>query len=346
MSAKRDYYEVLGVGRDANPKEIKSQYRKLALKFHPDRKKSAEAPEHFKEISEAYAVLSDAEKRQLYDQQGHAGVDNQYTREDIFDRGGGFDIFENIFGGGFGGGPAQQQGGNLLREVDVTLEEMAEGKNIRFSIDKDVLCNACSGSGCAPGTRKERCKSCRGTGQVQTTRTMGFASFRTVTTCRKCGGSGYRVKTPCKKCRGAGRHPGSKPISFNIPRGAEAGDYLIRGEGHEIPDGINGDLIVRLQMKPHKYFRRDGANIYFDHHIDIVDAILGGKFTIPTLKGTTSFKVDAGSQSNTIKELRGKGLPNFNGWGSGSMYVRVVVDIPKRINRQQKELLQKFRQAG
>ncbi len=349
MSAKRDYYEVLGVGRDAEADEIKSQYRKLALKFHPDRNKSADAPEHFKEIAEAYAVLSDPEKRQLYDQRGHKGVDDQYTREDIFGGGGFDDIFQNIFGGGFGRGfgGAEQQAEALFKEVEVTLEEVAQGKRINLDVDKDVLCDGCSGSGCAPGTKKERCEVCGGSGQTQTTRNVGFTSFRTVTPCRRCQGSGYYIMHPCKKCRGVGRHRGRKVVTFDVPPGAEQADYLLRGSGHEMPNGRNGDLIVRLHMKPHKYFRRDGFDIYFDHHIDIVDAILGGKFKVPTLKGgTTSLNIDAGSQPNTIIKLRGKGLPKSNAWGSGDMYARVVVDIPRKINKRQKELLFQFKDAA
>lgn len=347
MSAKRDYYEVLGIGRDAEANEIKSQYRKLALKFHPDRNKSTDAAEHFKEIAEAYAVLSDPEKRQLYDRQGHKGVDGQYTREDIFGGSGFEDIFQNIFGGGFGQGFGgdQQQGGTMLREVAVTLEEVARGKRMHLDVDKDVLCSACSGSGCASGTRRETCRSCSGSGQTQTTRNMGFASFRTMAPCRSCRGKGFKIMTPCRSCRGIGIYNDRKTVEFDIPAGAEPADYLIQGQGNEVPDGRNGDLVVRLRMKPHKYFRRDGADIYFDHHIDIVDAVLGGKFKIPTLKDTTSLNVDSGSQSNTIIKLRSKGLPKVNAWGSGDMYVRLIVDIPKKISKHQKELLLKFRDA-
>lgn len=346
MSAKRDYYEVLGIGKDANADEIKSQYRKLALKFHPDRNKSADAAEHFKEIAEAYGVLSDPEKRQLYDQQGHRGVDSQYTREDIFGGGGFDDIFQNIFGGfgrGFGGG--RQQGDSLLKEVELTLEELAQGKRIHLDVEKDVLCNTCSASGCAPGTKRETCRYCNGSGQRQTTRNMGFTSFRTVMPCRDCKGRGFVIKTPCRDCKGAGQYRGTKAVDFDIPAGAEPADYMIEGEGHEVPNGINGNLVVRLHMKPHKYFRRDGADIYFDHHIDIVDATLGGKFKIPTLKDSASLNVDSGSQSNTILKLRGKGLPRVNAWGNGDMYVRLIVDIPKKINKRQRELLLKFRDA-
>ncbi|MEM3169616.1 MAG: DnaJ domain-containing protein, partial [Candidatus Nitrosotenuis sp.] len=241
MSAKRDYYEVLGVSKSDSADTIKSQYRKLALKFHPDRNKSPEAAEHFKEISEAYAVLSDPEKRKLYDQYGHAGLEGRYSTEDIFQgaRGnfddifsnfgfGGFDsIFESLFGRGGFGGFARQRGADILYETSVTLEDVFRGKRLDIEVKKNIDCGDCKGSGCAPGTRPETCPSCRGQGQVRITRNMGFSTFVTVQPCTKCNGEGKFIPKPCSTCKGTGKTKGTKKLSFDIPPGIDSGDYVI-----------------------------------------------------------------------------------------------------------------------
>lgn len=346
MSAKRDYYEVLGVERGAGPDQIKSQYRKLALKFHPDRNKSKDAAEHFKEISEAYAVLSDPGKRQVYDTGGHEGVSGRYSREDMFRGRGGFeDIFQNIFGGGFAS-QETPRGEDVMHQISVTLEEVAQGKPVFLKVNKEMICDSCRGSGCASGTTRSRCGACGGRGQVQKSRNMGFASFMTTSICGRCRGSGFTIERPCGRCRGAGRRRGTSPVSFQMPRGIEDGDYIVRGQGHEVPGGESGDLIVRVRVEPHRTFRRDGADIYFDHHLSISDAILGGKFTVHTLEGAETLKVDSGSQPNTIIRMRGKGLPRLNSGRRGDLYARVVVDIPKKLSRRQKELLREFDEAG
>lgn len=352
MAAKRDYYEVLGVSRDANPDEIKSQYRKLALKFHPDRNKSGEAAEHFKEITEAYAVLSDPQKRGLYDSGGHDGVSGRYSQEDIFSgMGSSFsDMFQNMFGGGgfdiFGGGEGHARGGDILHEVSVDLEDVAKGKDIRMTLNKEVACSGCHGSGCAPGSSKKRCGKCRGQGQVRHVNRMGFTSFVSVAPCRECRGTGAVNQRPCRECRGMGRRRGSKNISFSIPKGVVDGNYRIPGEGNEVPDGTNGDLIVRVTVRPHPSFNRDGTDLHYDKRITMAEAALGGKFTVPTLDGQETIKVDAGSQPNTIIKIGGKGLPRMNSWGRGDMYARLVVEIPKKLNKRQKELLKEFEEAG
>lgn len=350
MAAKRDYYEVLGVSRTAGTDEIKSQYRKLALKFHPDRNKSNTAQEHFKEITEAYAVLSDTQKRSVYDQSGHAGVNGQYSQEDIFSGSGFGDIFQNIFSGGFdpfGGGRRQDRGQDIMREVTVDLEDVLHGKTIHMSLDKEVACNGCNGSGCTPGTTRRRCRTCQGHGQIRKTRQMGFASFVVMDTCPKCRGNGAITEHPCNRCRGSGHTRGTQSIEFEIPKGSETADYRIGGEGHEIPGGVNGDLIVRLQVRRHPVFRRDGSDLHYDHHVSMVDAALGGKFDIPLLGGgKTTVKVDAGTQPNFITTIRGKGLPKDGKWGGrGDMHARIVVDIPKKLSRKQKRLLEEFRYA-
>ncbi len=358
MSAKRDYYEVLGVSKSSSVDEIKKQYRKLALKFHPDRNKSKEAPEHFKEISEAYAVLSDTEKRQLYDQHGHAGVDGRYSSEDIFQgargdfsdifgrSGGGFDsIFESIFGRG-GGGFSQQRGSDILYETSVTLEDVLHGKKMEIDLQKQIQCDVCNGSCCKPGTNKKTCSTCNGQGQVRQTRNMGFASFVTAGPCPTCNGQGSMVETPCPTCNGQGKKKGSKKVTFEIPPGIDSGDYTVPEEGNEVPDGSNGDLIVRIRVQPHLKFNRDGKDIFYDQDVSMVDATLGCEIVVPTLEGTEKIKVDSGSQPNTIIKLKGKGVSHINSRGTGDQYVRIVVNIPKKLNKHQKNLLDEFQKLN
>ena len=367
MSAKRDYYEVLGVSKDTQLNEIKSQYRKLALKFHPDRNKSSEAAEHFKEISEAYAVLSDTKKRQLYDQHGHAGVDGRYSTEDIF-RGaganfddvfsdlfgrrggrttGGFDsIFQNLFGGraqGFGGFGGQR-GSDLLHETFVSLEDVLHGKRMELDLQKNVDCPDCNGSGCFPGTSKIKCLDCGGQGQVRMSRNMGFSTFVTVQPCGKCGGRGMMIEKPCKKCR-SGKVKGTKHISFELPAGIDNGDYVISGEGESVLDGVSGDLIIRVNVQPHPKFKRDGRDIFFDAQISMMDASLGKNLEVPTLDGFSKITVESGSQPNTITKLKGKGLPGRGFRGRGDQYVRLVVNIPKKLSKDQKDLLKELQDS-
>ena len=364
MSSKRDYYEVLGVSKSVSPNEIKSQYRKLALKFHPDRNKSPEAAEHFKEISEAYAVLSDPGKRKLYDQYGHAGVDGKYTTEDIFrgasanfddifsdlfGRGGSFEsIFDNLFGrGGFGGfgGFRRQKGADLLYETSITLDDVLHGKHMEIDVQRDVDCKSCNGSGCAPGTSKISCSSCNGQGQIRHSRHMGFSTFVTVEPCRKCRGQGKLIEKPCNNCKGRGKTKGIRHIPIDIPPGIDNGDYTIPGEGESIPDGINGDLIVRIKVLPHPKFKRDGPDIFYDAQITMIDAALGITIEVPTLEKLEKIKVEPGCQPNTIVKLKGKGLPRQNKSGRGELFVRMVVDIPKKLNKHQKNILEEFKKT-
>ena len=358
MAAKRDYYEVLGVSKTTPINEIKSQYRKLALKFHPDRNKSKEAPEHFKEISEAYAVISDPEKKEIYDQYGHAGVDGRYSTDDIFQgasanfsdifgrSGGGFDsIFESIFGRGGGFGERQQRGSDLLYQTLITLEDVLSGKKMEIELKKIIECNICNGSGCKPGTNLKTCNTCNGQGQVRKSRSMGFASFVTVEPCSSCRGKGSIIETPCSECKGSGKKKGTKKITFDIPPGVDNGDYTIPNEGDEIPGGINGDLIVRIRVQPHQNFKRDSADIFYDQNISMIDAALGRKVTVPILNGTEKIKIDSGIQPNTIIKLKGKGLPRMNSRGRGDQYVRVVVNIPKKLSKHQQNLLEEFQNS-
>jgi len=361
MSAKRDYYEVIGVSKSAPSSEVKSQYRKLALKFHPDRNKSKDAAEHFKEISEAYAVLSDPEKRKLYDQHGHAGVDGRYSTEDIFQgASGNFDnIFSDIFGGSGGGfssifdtffgqgrgsgfGFSQQKGSDVLYETSVTLEDVLHGKKMEIDMKKTIECDSCNGSGCMPGSDKIRCSSCNGQGRVRKSRQMGFASFVTVEACKSCRGQGTIIEKPCKDCKGNGKKQGIKHLSFDLPPGIDSGDYVISGEGEFMSGGVNGDLIVRVRVNPHPKFNRDDKDIFYDHEISMIEATLGKEIIVPTLEGSEKLKVEQGSQPNTIIKLKGKGLPHLNSRGRGDQYVRIVVNVPKKLNKHQKNLLQEF----
>jgi len=361
MSAKRDYYEVLGVDKSSSPDEIKSQYRKLALKFHPDRNKSPDAQEHFKEISEAYAVLSDSSKRQLYDQHGHEGVDGRYSTEDIFRgaggnfndifndlfggqgrRGGGFgSVFENMFGGG---GFGRSRGNDLLHECYITLEDVLHGKQIELDLQKFVDCPDCDGTGCKPGSSKSTCKDCGGHGQVRVRKNMGGFLLETVQPCRKCQGRGEIIEDPCKTCQ-RGKVKGTKHVSFNLPSGIDNGDYVIQGEGESIPDGDTGDLIVRVRVEPHKLYRRDGIDLYCDARISMVDASLGTEINVKTLEHTEKLKIESGTQPNSILKIKSQGLPSQNSNRRGDLFVRVVVEIPKKLSKQQKSLLDEFQNS-
>ena len=356
MAAKRDYYEVLGVSKTSSLDELKSQYRKLALKFHPDRNKSSEAAEHFKEISEAYAVLSDPEKRQVYDQHGHAGVDGRYSTDDIFHgaqggfgdmfgQGGFGSIFESIFGQGQSFANNSQRGSDILYRTSITLEDVLHGKNMEIDLDKDITCDVCNGIGCKPGTNRSTCKTCNGHGQIRKSRNIGIASFITQEMCSACLGQGSTIGNPCSKCNGNGRIKGSQKISFKIPLGVTDGDYVISGKGNEAPQGTNGDLILRISVQPHKFFKRDGMDIFYDHDVSMVSATLGCDILVPTLEGTEKIKVDSGSQPNTIIKLRGKGVPHINSYGRGDQYVRIVVNIPKKLNKRQKQILDDFQRS-
>ena len=349
MAAKRDYYEVLGVTKTSSSDEIKQQYRKLALKFHPDRNQSSEAGEHFKEISEAYAVISDPEKKQIYDQHGHAGVDGRYSSEDIFQgaQGAGFDsVFESIFGRNGGGfGFNQQRGSDLLYETFVTLEDVLHGKKVEINLQKQIQCDICNGSGSKPGTNKKTCVTCNGQGQIRQTRNMGFASFVTAVPCSACRGQGSIIETPCSECKGQGKKRGSKTVTFDIPPGIDSGDYTVSNEGNEIPDGVNGDLIVRVRVQPHSKFNRDGKDIFYDQDVSMIDAALGCEIIVPTLEGTEKIKVDSGSQPNTIIKLKGKGVAHINSRGKGDQFVRIVVNVPKKLSKHQKNLLNEFRKT-
>jgi molecular chaperone DnaJ len=350
---KRDYYEILGVSRNSSKDEIKNAYRKLALQYHPDRNKASDAEEKFKEISEAYAVLSDDEKRQRYDQLGHSGIDSRYTPEDIFrgvdfgdifrDLGfGGFDSIFDIFFGGRGRqayGP--QRGADLRFDMEISLEEVAGGMRTQIDVPRIERCNVCNGSGAQPGTSPQTCSNCQGTGQIQHSRTSGFARFVQIEPCDKCHGRGVVIESPCRECHGTGNVHRTRKISVRIPPGIESGTSLrMEGEGESGPDdGPPGDLYVVVYVRPHELFERDGDDLITSTTINIAQAALGGEVEVPTLDSRARLKIPPGTQTGTIFRLKGKGLPRMKGFGHGDELIRVVVTVPRKLTSKQKTLL-------
>jgi molecular chaperone DnaJ len=358
MSGKRDYYEVLGVSRESSKEEIKAAYRKLALQYHPDKNKSPEAEEKFKEISEAYAVLSDDEKRRQYDLYGHAGIDSRYTQEDIF-RGvdfdeifrgfgfGGFDsIFERFFGFGSGGEP--QRGRDVSTEVLLNLQEVSKGARHQIRVDRTQRCSNCNGTGAQPGTSVRTCPNCAGRGRIQQVSSAGFARLVRVVECPQCKGRGSLIQMFCKTCKGGGLVKVTRSIDIEIPPGVEDGSTLrLRGEGDLAdPNSPPGDLYVVIRVQQDPRFERDGPDLYHNLEIGFVRAALGTTVTVPTLDGPAELRIPAGTQSGTTFRLRGKGLPKMNGWGRGDIFVRVMVKIPTNLNQKQKELLRELERSG
>jgi len=356
MTNKRDYYEVLDVPKDASKQEIKRTYRKLALKYHPDRNKSPDAEEKFKEISEAYAVLSDDEKRSQYDQFGHAGISGRYTWEDIYrstdfesifrDLGfGGFgSIFDMLFGGRGRRRNGPRQGADLRSYVEITLEEAAFGIEKELEVPGFDVCESCHGSGLKAGTNSQRCPKCKGTGEIRYTKNFGGMYFTQVQPCDACGGRGVPLKNLCPVCKGTGATQSIHQIKLKIPAGIEDG-YSLRllGEGKPgFKGGPRGDLYVVVHVKPHKLFERRGDDILYEAEISFPEAALGTKISVPTLNGEAKLKVPEGTQSRTIFRLRGKGLPHLHGWGKGDQFVNVVVRTPTELTKQQKKLLKEL----
>ncbi len=355
MSEKRDYYEVLGVSKTASKDQIKDAYRKLALQYHPDRNKAADAEEKFKEISEAYAVLSDDDKRAQYDHLGHAGFDQRYTTEDIF-RGADFDsIFRDLGGMGirdifsffFGGGGFRDRatrGRDLGYDLEITLEDAAKGVEKSIAINRIEKCDLCEGSGAAPNTSPKRCSRCNGAGRIQTTTRNGFGLFMRVTPCPTCGGRGKIIEKPCPRCRGGGLTEKQRKITVNIPPGIGEGYQLrLAGEG-EAASGAEapGDLYVLIHVAPHPHFKRYVDDLLYSLTIGFAQAALGTEVQIPTLEGNTTLRIQPGTQPGEVVRLRGKGMPRFRGYGKGDMQVRVEVSVPKKLTNQQRALLEQL----
>ena len=338
--SKRDYYEVLGVGREASDQEIKSAYRKLALKFHPDRNAgNKDAEEKFKEAAEAYSVLADADKRAAYDRFGHAGVAGA--------GGPGFDptIFQgfgdDIFGMGAGGrrgGP--QRGADLRYDLEIAFEESARGLETSIQVPRQETCDTCRGTGAAPGSSPSICPHCSGRGQIRYQ--QGF--FTVAQTCRQCGGSGRIITRPCTECRGAGQVAHERKLSVRIPAGIASGQRLrLYGEGEAgAAGGPPGDLYVVVHVQDHPVFRRDGDDLFCRVPVTFPVLALGGKIEVPTLDGPEPLEIPNGTQSGHVFQLRGKGMPNVNGRGRGDLHVAVQVVTPKKLTREQRTLLEQL----
>jgi molecular chaperone DnaJ len=354
MAEKRDYYEILGVQRSASKDEIKDSYRKLAMEFHPDRNKSPEAEEKFKEISEAYAVLSDDQKRQTYDQLGHSGFDQRYKQEDIF-RGADFDsvfrdmgfgdIFRTFFGGGSGfGAERSSRGQDLAFDLEVSLEEAAKGVDKEIEIPRTERCDVCGGSGAAPGTNAKVCPRCGGAGQVQVQHRSSFGVFVQVAVCPQCRGKGRIIETPCYNCRGSGLIKKRRKITVHIPAGIDEGNQLrLRGEG-EMTDstGEPGDLYVVVHIRAHPQFIREAEDLWHVAMISYPQAALGADITVPTLEGPTTVKIHPGTQVGETITLRGKGMPRFRAYGRGNLNVRIGIAVPEKLTPQQRAALEQF----
>lgn len=347
--AKRDYYEVLGVDKNATESDIKKAYRKLARQYHPDvNPGNKEAEEKFKEITEAYEVLSDPEKRARYDQLGHAGFDPNGFGGAGFggqDFGGFGDIFDMFFGG-FGGqtrkGP--RKGSDLRFDLTIEFEEAAFGAEKTISLPRWETCSACQGSGAKKGTHAETCPRCRGTGQVAHTQRTPFGQFQTIRTCPECQGEGKVIRHPCPQCNGKGKVRKVKQVQIKIPAGVDTGSRLrMAGEGEagEL-GGPPGDLYIYISVKPHKYFERHGDDIYYELPINFVQAALGAEVEIPTLEGKVKFKIPEGVQTDTVFRLKGKGIKNIQGYGKGDQHVKIKVVTPRGLTAEQKELLRKL----
>lgn len=362
MAEKRDYYEILGIQKNASVDDIKSAYRRLALKYHPDRnpadRKGAE--EKFKELSEAYAVLSDPQKRAQYDQFGHAGIDSRYTTEDIY-RGADFssifedlgiggldlgDIFEHfgLFGGGGTRRGGRRRGSDLQYDLEITFEEAAFGTTKSFIIPRHEICQVCRGEGAAPGSSKTRCPQCGGSGQVSSSR--GFVFFSRP--CDKCHGEGTIIAKLCQKCKGTGRVVVERKISVKIPAGIESGMRLrVSGEGEAgLRGGQRGDLYVLVYVKPHEIFERHNDDIVCEVPISMVEASLGIDVEVPTLEGKVRMKVPPGTQSGKIFRLKGKGIMSLHDRLRGDEHVRIIVETPTNLNNVQRRLLEEFAKAS
>ncbi len=359
----RDFYDVLGVQKGATKDEIKAAYRKMALQYHPDRNKSPEAEERFKEISEAYAVLSDDDKRAQYDAYGREGVYQKYGQEDIFrganfqdifrdmgfGYGGGFDDILSAFfgvGGGRRGGP--RRGEDLTMHLQMKLEDVVNDSTTEVEIPRTEFCRVCGGNGAAPGTAPKKCSQCGGAGQVQRVQSTGFARFIRVETCGKCRGTGSIVETPCKECRGSGRVRVQRKIRIQVPAGVDDGHTLrLRGEGAAGEAGTPpGDLYVVVNMPEHPVFKRRESDIFVEVRVNVVEAMLGTEVRAPTLYGDVVLTVPAGTQPGTSFKVKGKGVPRLNSFGKGDEYVTVNVSVPKNLNGKQKELLRQILREG
>jgi len=368
MSSKRDYYEILGVPKNASKEEIKNVYRRLALQYHPDRNKTTGAEERFKEISEAYAVLSDDEKRKRYDTYGHLGAEEVFRGseanfDEIFkDMGfGGFrDIFDQIFGGrgvgfggtagdpfgfGFGFGGGRRKGRDILYEVELSLEEVLKGRKDEVELPKLDRCNTCGGTGASPGTKPRKCSVCNGQGQTRRIYSQNrFSTFVSLEPCKTCRGQGEIIDKPCSDCDGSGKVRRNRKIKLEIPAGVEDGVTLqLRGEGEPSETGSPGDLLIQVHVKAHPLFERlENGHLLYNLNVNFTELALGTEVRAPTLEGYEKLKIPAGTQPNTIMKIKGKGLPHYGSYGKGDQLVRINAKVPVKLNDIQKSLLKEL----
>ncbi len=365
MAEKRDYYEVLGVSKTASDDEIKKAYRKVAKKYHPDLNPGDKtAEEKFKEANEAYEVLSDSQKKARYDQFGHAGVDPNGFGGAGGGFGGGFggfggdmdfdlgDILGSMFGGGFGGfgggrraNPnAPRRGSDIQTRVTVSFEEAAKGCQRKIEVGKIVTCDSCKGSGAAAGTHAETCKQCNGSGQISVQQRTPFGVMSTVKTCPSCNGKGKVIPNPCSKCRGTGFMKQNETVEINIPAGIDDGQSMqVAGGGNKGTNGgPNGNLIIRVSVRPHPFFSRDGYDVWLDQTVTFAQAALGDTLYIPTLDGKVKFDLPAGTQPGEVFRLRSRGIQKLNQKAKGDQFVKIIVDVPRNLNSTQKDMLRKF----
>ena len=366
--SKRDYYDVLGVTKSASAEEIKKAYRKMAIKYHPDKNPGdKQAEDNFKEAAEAYEILSNPEKKQRYDHYGHAGVGGAagggygggggMNMDDIFSQfgdifgGGGGSPFESFFGGGGGG---QQRGGrrvakgtNLRIKVKLTLEEIANGTEKKIKVNKQVTCKTCDGSGAKDRSSISTCKTCGGSGAVRRVTNTILGQMQTSSTCPTCNGSGQQITAKCNSCHGEGIVRGEETITINIPAGVSDGMQLsMSGKGNAAPHGgIPGDLIILIEEVPHESLKREGNNVVYDLHVSIIDAALGYSVEVPTIDGKAKIKIEPGTQSGKLLRLKGKGIPEVNSYHRGDEIIHVNIWTPKALSSEERSMLEKLRES-
>jgi len=365
--SKRDYYEVLGVDKNASAAEIKKSYRKLALKYHPDKNPDdKEAEERFKEAAEAYEVLSDADKKAKYDRFGHAGMGGAaggggfggggMSMDDIFSQfgdifgGAGFGGFSGFSGGGGGGGQRGRRvnrGSNIRVKVSLNLKDIVNGVEKKIKVKKYVKCNTCGGNGAEGGSGFSTCDTCKGSGQVNRVTNTFLGQMQTVSACPKCGGEGKTITNKCNNCQGDGIVKDEETIDLKIPAGVEDGMQLsVTGKGNMgARNGVPGDLIVLVEEEEHPELKRDGSNILFDLYISFADAILGTEVMVPTVNGKAKIKIEPGTQGGKVLRLRNKGIPDINGYRTGDQLVNVNVWTPQKLNKDEKEAIEKLRKS-
>ncbi len=346
MSVKRDYYEVLSITRDATGEEIKKAFRKLAFEYHPDRNRNDGAEEKFKEVNEAYEVLSDPDKRAAYDRFGHGGGEGIFGRGfEGFTFGGFGDIFDAFFGGETTATrQAPQRGADLQYSITITFEEAAFGCEKEIGISRAENCSLCRGVGCKPGSQPSRCPACNGSGQVRRTQQSIFGRFTNITTCSQCHGEGRIITEPCPQCRGTGREKCQRSILVKIPGGVDDGSQIrLRGEGEAgARGGPSGSLYVTLSVAQHKLFTRDGDNILYELPINFAQAALGTEVEVPSLDGKTKLKIPAGSQTGKVFRLKDKGIPHLHKNGRGDQLVMLVIVTPEKLTDKQRQLFQEL----